>query len=486
MSNDKIKRIFMAILVGVLVGHSAVVANEYYAGGVTVNIDRVVNGYLWIDDATVNLFQNAHIKNTTSGWQGSLFASSGCVLNIYGGKIDDALYITTAYSLLPEANVTVYGSQFAVDGVAIPVGTPEVFIPSQTLSGCYQDGTPFSFRVDCYAEAGFYLTLRLGWIVAKPEMTVTPVSLDLGQAKIGTSTEQFVTVSNTGKANMALQSVEFVDGGSDAFSIAPLAQLPVTIEPNASIDIEVVFAPMEATTLLGVLRIAGDDSDNPFVDVSLTGIGTKPVIAVEPASLDFGQLNVGQSAVQKLTIANRGDAELIVQSAIFAAGGCADFAVTAMSDVPLSIEPNGVAEVEITYTAAVEGTVNAVLQIASDDPDTPVVEIIVSGKAINPIQTPLEQINAILALYDNAVKEKALYGVGPGKSARAHLNAVRQMLVCAKRLIGGGYQKWALLALYEADKATDGQGRPRDFVEGSAKAELNAKIETLIKTIKEK
>jgi hypothetical protein len=487
MRNKEIKLALVTVFVGCFfLGSSAVIADEYYSGGVIVDIDRVVSGYLWVDDATVNLLQNAHIKSVASGWQGSLYCSSGSVLNIYGGKIDDALYITTSYNSFPESNVTVYGSQFAIDGVAIPVGTPEAFIPAKMLSGVYQDGTPFSFKVDCYAEADFYLTIKLGWIIAKPEMAVAPATMDFGQVKIGNSQTQIVTVSNTGKANMALQSVEFVEGSSAAFSIAPLVQLPVTIEPNAAIDIEVVFAPAEAATLLGVLRIAGDDNDNPSVDVSLTGVGTRPVIAVEPASLDFGQLNIGQSAVQKLTVANQGNAELIVESAMFAAGSSADFAVTAMADVPLVIEPNGLAEIEITYTASIAGTVNAVLQITSDDLAAPVTEIAVSGKAVNPIQTSLEQINAIIAFYDNAIKTKTLYGIGPGKSAKAHQNAVRTMLVCSKHLIQGKYQKLALLALYEVDKTTNGRGRPKDCLEGPAKAELNAKVKTLIKTIKGK
>jgi hypothetical protein len=87
----------------------------------------VVKGYLWIEYATVNLYKNAHIK--TALYVGDVFSTSGAVLNIYGGRIDDALYITTNYNkLLPEATVTVYGYGFAVAGVPVAERTPELFI----------------------------------------------------------------------------------------------------------------------------------------------------------------------------------------------------------------------------------------------------------------------------------------------------------------------------------------------------------------------
>lgn len=138
---------------------------EFYYNGAVVDIDRVVNGYLWIENATVNLYKNAHIKDAI--YFGDVYSASGAVLNIYGGKIDNALYITTNYNkLLPEATVTVYGYGFATDGVPVAENTPELFMQGQTLSGFYADGTPFAFVVDCFAEGTFKLTLKLGWILS--------------------------------------------------------------------------------------------------------------------------------------------------------------------------------------------------------------------------------------------------------------------------------------------------------------------------------
>ncbi|MEN6308539.1 MAG: choice-of-anchor D domain-containing protein [Anaerohalosphaeraceae bacterium] len=473
----------------ILLGSAAVRADtskegEYYYGGVTVDIDRVVSGYLYIEDATVNLYKGAHIK-TNLYYVGDAWSVSGAVLNIYGGTIDGTLLITTNYNGLPEANVTVYGYGFAVNGVPVAENTPELCLPDNTLSGFYADGTPFEFAVSCFEEGTFQLTIKLGWMQSKPEMAVTPDAVDFGSVKITESASQMVTVANTGNANLILQSIGFADGSSAEFAYTPLPQLPTTIEPDASITVEVVFTPAATGAALAVMTLAGDNVD--VAQVMLTGFGTKPIIAVEPAALDFGQLELGQATSGKLTIANTGDAQLIVQSVACAEAGSADFAFTTAPVLPMVIEPAATVELEIAYTPTVEGDAAALLNIVSDDVDNATVAVTLTGKAVNPVQTPLEQINSIVKFYDQGIKDKTIKGVGHShRAAQAQAHIVRQMLVCSHCLIKGGYGKWALYGLYDIEKKTDGKSHPRDILEGSAVPELNAKIDVLMNTLKQK
>jgi len=455
---------------------------EYYYGGVVVDFGRVVNGYLWIEDATVNLYKNAHIK--TALYVGDVFSTSGSVLNIYGGKIDDALVITSNYNGLPEATVTVYGYGFAVAGVPVPERTPELFIQNQVLSGFYADGTPFAYKVDCFAEGSFKLTLKLGWILSAPELAVSPEAIHFGSVKINDSVSQTVSVTNTGTANLIIQSIGFAEGSSAEFACASVPQLPATIEPGASIPVDVVFTPAATGAALAVLMIRGDNVDT--AQVMLTGSGIKPVIAVDPAAMDFGQLDLGQSAVGVLRVANTGDADLIVQSIEFAAGN-ADFALVAAPVLPMVIEVGAWVDLEIVYTPTVEGNAVSTLTIVSDDVEHPAVDVELKGSAENPVQTPLEQMDSILKFYDQGLKDKTIKGVGHTlRAAQAQALLVRQMLVCTRCLIKGGYNKWALYALYDIDKKTDGKGYPRDILEGPAVPELNAKIDVLIDTLKNK
>jgi len=482
MRNKQISLAIVSVLAVALTAGSFVRADEIYSGGVTIDINRDVEGYLWIEDATVNLLKNAHIKNAE--YYGDVFAASGCILNIYGGQIDSYLYVTTSYNGLPEAQVAVYGYGFAVNGVPVAQNTPEVFLQGQQLSGFYQDGTPFSHWVDCFVEGNFYLTVKLGWLTSKPDMTAMPQSLDFGRVKLGSSSAMTVSIANGGNANLSLQSVSLVQDSNPGFGYTPLPQLPLTVEPGKTVSVEVVFSPAAVGDALGVLRITGDDADTPVIEVVLTGIGVKPDIAIEPASVDFGQMDIGASATASIAIANHGDAQLIVQSLNWAQDSSADFAIADMPQLPLTVEPNSVIEVKIVYTPTVEGAAAAVLAIQIDDPEKPLVNLVVTGTALNSVVSPTEQIDSIIAFYDESVGNGTIQGVGPGHSSQAHVKALRNALLCTKFLIQGGYERYAIMALVEIEKLTDGKPRPNDFITGSAVAELNAKIDTLITTLR--
>jgi hypothetical protein len=590
MNTRQLRLIVTSAVIVALIAGSIAAADESYSGGVTVDINRDVNGYLWIEDATVNLLENAHIKNAK--YYGDIYAVSGSVLNIYGGKVDGYLYVTTSYNDLPEAQVTIYGKDFAVDGVAVAEGTPEVFLQNQQLSGVYQNGTPFSHWVDCFIEDGFYLTVKLGWIISKPKMTVAPGSLDFGQVKVGSTAQQPVTITNQGNANLSLQSVSFAGGSNSGFSYTPGLQLPSTIEPGKSITVNVVFAPAFKGQALGILKIIGDDADTPAAAVALTGVGTKPDITVEPQSIDFGQLLINTSKTNVVTIANHGDAELIINALNWVDGSTPDFSITYLPALPLTIEPGVFVEIAVVYTPSNQGAAAATLEIQSDDsqnslvrvtlsgvgikPDivvepqavdfgqlvigasasktitianhgnakltvqsltwiagssgdfavmpqlpltimpgdfaeiavvytpttegavagtmtiqsndleTPLVNLTVAGKAVKPVITALDQINAIIACYDLSVQNGTIQGVGPGKSSQAHIKVIKEALSITKYLIKSNYRWIAIVALMEIDKLTDGKSRPADLVTGSAVAELNARIKTLLETLKTK
>ncbi len=271
------KRIALAAIVLVCCGF--LFADEYYAGGVTVDINRDVLGYLWVEDATVNLFENAHIVN--DAFYGDIYATSGSVINIYGGQIDGYLFITTSENGMPEAQVTVFGTEFSVGGVPVDPGATELFLQGQELSGVYADGTPFAHLVDCAVTANFYLTVKLGWLESAAKIEIDQTDVDFGQVDIGDTQSAFVTVFNTGNANMTLQSVSILQDDNVQFGFVPLQQLPVTIEPETAIEIEVLFSPVAEGTAEAVLQIASDDPDQAVVEVNLIGEGMRVVMTAE-------------------------------------------------------------------------------------------------------------------------------------------------------------------------------------------------------------
>ena len=360
-------------------------ADESYEDGAVVDIDREVLGWIWIADATVNLKENAWVKNVYDA-QGQLlspgyvWAASGSVLNIYGGKIDELLILTG--SIEPAAQVTVYGSVFAINGIPVVPGTPEVVLYEDDLSGVYESGTTFSFKVECvFLDTGYYQPIKLVWLGETPQMPqieVTPETVEFGQVEVGAQQTAVVTVANTGNAPLTLQSLAILQGARTDFGFIPLEQLPLTIAPESVRTITVVFAPAAEGPFEAILQIAGNDAETPVVEVLLTG----------------------------------------------------------------------------------------------------------SGIVVVPALTPKQQIAAINAFYLEGLKDGTIVGIGPGKSGSAKAIALGHMLVCARQLIDGGYTYWALIPLWSVEDKTDGKPRPADFVQGPSVPVLNAMINQLIMDIR--
>jgi len=260
------------LLAAVLIGISGSLRAEdlYLNDGLAYEIDYTIDGSLWVENATVSLYNPAHIF-------GFAITGSGAVLDIYGGQIDYMLLVSTSDNGLPDGVVTVYGTEFAVDGVTVAPDTPELFLSNQTLSGVYQDGTPFSVVVDCTVEGNaeylHYQTVKLGWIVQQPVIEVSALDYDFGQADVGTEVLGAVTLHNAGNANLTVQSVTVVQDEPVQFGFTPLQVIPVTLEPGASIDIETWFAPAVGGESVATLQVVSSDPQAPLVEITLSGEG---------------------------------------------------------------------------------------------------------------------------------------------------------------------------------------------------------------------
>ena len=240
-----------------------------FDGGATAEINYFVDGSVWVFDATVSMYEPAHI-------QGFVITGSGAVLDIYGGQIDTILMISSHDNTLPEGVVTVYGTDFAVDGVPVAPDTTELFLNEQNLSGVYQDGTPFAFPVSCIIEGNgnlvYYQTVKLGWIASQPDIELSVNKYDFGQTYVTDTQTGTVTIYNLGDAALTVQSVSIQDDNDNQFSI-PWLPLPFTIDPNTGVDVEVSYTPVVEGSAAAKLVVFSDDPNDPYVTTDLVGEG---------------------------------------------------------------------------------------------------------------------------------------------------------------------------------------------------------------------
>jgi len=267
-------------------------------------------------------------------------------------------------------------------------------------------------------------------------------------------------------------------GGTNIINLDPLFVDPDVNDYHLQPDSPCIDAGDPCGVYAGQTDIDGE----PRVFGNYVDMGSDeacPNIEATPVEYDFGDVEVGTSAMTIVTISNLGNAGLGVNSLGFTAGSSNDFSITASPNIPAVIEPNEFVDVEITYSPSVEGYVAAVLEVASDDPDESVEQIALGGAGVITEIPPSQQVVDILAFIDTSLELQTLAGAGPGKSGEGRLGALINMIEAAGDLIEAELFEESCQQLHDAYRRTDGEPRPPDFVSGEASAELAEMIQNL-------
>src|SRR5260370_3990484 len=119
---------------------------------------------------------------------------------------------------------------------------------------------------------------------APQQIGVTPASLNLGSATVGTTVKGTVTVSNVGGSNLTISSIS-VPG--NPFTVSGLTP-PSKIAPGGSNSFNVAYTPTAPVTSTGSVTITSDDPLTPTSVLTVSGTGTAtpvaPTITTQPGS----------------------------------------------------------------------------------------------------------------------------------------------------------------------------------------------------------
>ncbi|MCX5884363.1 MAG: alpha/beta fold hydrolase [Proteobacteria bacterium] len=136
---------------------------------------------------------------------------------------------------------------------------------------------------------------------------------------------------------------------------------------------------------------------NSGVSKQVTAIcNSEPDITVMPVGYHFGSVNVGtSSAVQNFTVANTGNADLIIGTLSLTGSEAGDFTIQqeTCSGRTLGISSEE-CTVDVLFTPTASGLRNANLTITSNDPDRPTADVPISGEGITPTVIQLSSFTA--------------------------------------------------------------------------------------------
>jgi outer membrane protein assembly factor BamB len=163
-----------------------------------------------------------------------------------------------------------------------------------------------------------------------------------------------IILTNVGGGSLAITGSKIT--GTNASEFALQTSLPDSLAPGAAITSTLQFAPSAAGPQQATLEI---DTDNGEVEVPLTGTGIEVKLCAQPASLDFGNVQVGGTpAVQPAQIVNCGKSPTTVTFATPSIQGsnASDFTASVQA-TPL--QPGAMLTVSVSYSPAKVGPSSA-------------------------------------------------------------------------------------------------------------------------------
>ncbi|MEP1703128.1 MAG: choice-of-anchor D domain-containing protein, partial [Marinobacter sp.] len=288
-------------------------------------------------------------------------------------EIDLTVPLTIPQSPIPdetgEFTVPAQGTSPAITFTEDDVGEAVISIGGLTLdmiarveNGDIAPAPIGEFTSECVQNAGQDNILQTVQVVPdeqfEPRIAVSPDNIDFGNVQAGTTAEEVVTISNTGQAELGINNISL--GGADAAAFTQTNSC-TTVAAGESCDVNVTYIPDGEGDQSATLSIESGDAENPVVDVPLTGtsvLAPVPEISVTPADVSFGSVMLGETATAQVTIANEGNASLMINAIEIAGTNSSDFTQT--NDCT-TVAQDGSCTVEISFMPSAAGGRSATL-----------------------------------------------------------------------------------------------------------------------------
>jgi len=217
--------------------------------------------------------------------------------------------------------------------------------------------------------------------IAPGEANVFPTAHTFGEVPVFEQRASAFQINNAGEGPLTVYDIAFSDD-----TRRPHWQLAGgrsgVLEPGNGIEVEVYARPIDLTDPSVDLLVRTDDPNNPVSVVSLSAqpVGM-PDIRLEPAQLNLGATNSGGFRTGQISVFNDGTAPLRIDAVSF---------VNPAEHFSLVVDPSGVVVdpelddglIEVRFEPQAVGILTNRLLIESNDPDTPAVEVVLTGQGL--------------------------------------------------------------------------------------------------------
>jgi hypothetical protein len=195
-------------------------------------------------------------------------------------------------------------------------------------------------------------------------LAATPSSVNFGNVSTGASNTQTVKLTNSTAASVTISQATVKGAG---FGITGLT-LPATIPASNSITFNTAFAPTSAGSVIGSVSLVSDAPNSPLaIPLSGAGVSTTYQLTANPTSVNFGNVNLGNTASSSVTLTNTGNSNLTISSVTVTGAGFSASGVTAGQ----ILTPGQSATLNVAFAPTSAGSVTGSVSVASNATNSP-------------------------------------------------------------------------------------------------------------------
>jgi hypothetical protein len=362
---------------------------------------------------------------TGAGTQGQLVANPSAVTftGISVGSVGSHTVTLTnsGSSSVTVSQASASGAGISMTGLTLPTQIGAGQSASFTATFTPSSGSPESGAITVANNSSTpSLVIPVSATATQSQISVTPSSLQFSNVNLGTSTSQTLTVTNTGNSTLNISNIAATGAG---YSVAGFS-LPVAIPAGQASNFSVTFTPLAARSLPGSVTITSNAGSSPTV-VNLSGTGVQGQLTASPMSEPFGNIQVGSTSSQTVTLTNGGSTSVTISQAAASGNG---FGITGIS-LPLTLAAGQTSTFAITFIPAGPGAVNGSVTLNSNSA-TPVITISTSGTGAQP---------AISTIPPNVTFNNVTIGLPNSQTIQIQNPGTASLTVSQANVSGAGY-----------------------------------------------
>ena len=191
--------------------------------------------------------------------------------------------------------------------------------------------------------------IRLSGRGQRGVLSLSPLSLNFGQVKLGERKEMSFKIRNEGEEILEVERMEISGLG---FEIKEGLRANFSVSAGEEKEVKVVFTPQVVGAASGTVMIFTSYGSGQVV---LSGEGVSPFLIVNPATLNFGDVVKGTEKRMSFSIANGGTYELVVTGIEIVEGGGEGFKFVSEVSVPVVIDKGSSREIGVIFSPVRKG-----------------------------------------------------------------------------------------------------------------------------------